>query len=97
MSERPTLNVGDHVTDREDDDATLVVVGTPPSQADEYECGKGNTVAEYNADYPSDDMVIEVVYPQRTTVDIESPQRYAFPRSRLALDEPVHDIEEDDN
>lgn len=94
MSERDLtrLDVGDHVQDREADDAaTMVVVGTPVETAEAYRC-HGETIADYNPDYPADDDVIEVVYPQRT--DIELPDdEYAFPRSRLRLEEPVHNRE----
>ncbi|WP_058997782.1 hypothetical protein [Haloarcula sp. CBA1127] len=89
--------VGDHVEDRDADDdgdaATLLVVATPPQDADEYAVGDDATVADYNEDYPSDDAVIEVVYAQRTCVDIDNTRRYAFPRSRLQLTEPAHDLE----
>jgi len=98
-SERTGLHVGDHVQDRDDDDATLVVVALSPQQASEYAVGEDATVATYNEDYPADDDVVEVVYARRTTADIENVQRYAFPRSRLSLETPVHDIEgrESDN
>jgi len=91
------LHVGDHVEDRDADDdgdaATLLVVATPPEDADEYAVGEDATVADYNEDYPSDDDVLEVVYAQRTCVDIDNACRYAFPRSRLQLTEPAHDLD----
>lgn len=85
--------VGDHVADREDDDATLLVVGVSPQQANEYDVGD-STVAEYNEDYPEDDDVVEVIYAQRTCVDIENARRYAFPRSRLKVTAAAHDLED---
>ncbi|MUV51353.1 hypothetical protein [Haloarcula sp. CBA1122] len=96
--DRPQLHVGDHVHDREKDrDAPLVVVATLAARADEHECYDGTTVADYNEDYPADDRVVEAVFAQRTTVDIERVQRYAYPRSRLQLETPVHDDEEAEN
>jgi len=91
--------VGDHVEDRDADGdgdaATLLVVATPPEDADEYAVGDGATVADYNEDYPRDDDVLEVVYAQRSCVDIEHARRYAFPRSRLRVTEPAHDLDEE--
>ena len=94
--ELPPIYVGDHVTDRDDEDgATMLVIGLPVADASEYEV-KGQTVAKYNPDYPSDDDVIEVVYPQRTDVDVRDSQTYAFPRSRLVVEQPIHDVEGDE-
>ncbi|MFW6318054.1 MAG: hypothetical protein ACOC06_06255 [Halorubrum sp.] len=91
--ERPPIHVGDHVRDRDDEDgATMLVVGLPVAAADEYTAG-GKTIAEYNPEYPADDEVIEVVYPQRTDVDVKGLREYAFPRSRLTLEAPIHDLE----
>lgn len=89
--------VGDHVADREDDDATLLAVAVSPQQANEYVVdGEGKleaTVADYNEDYPEDDDVVEVIYAQRSCVDIENARRYAFPRSRLKVTAPAHDLD----
>ena len=91
----PTLHVGDHVTDREDDgdededSATMLVVRTEPTTAEEAQAGD-KTIAEHNPDYPADDAVINVVYPQRTDVNVDSLTEYGFPRSRLRLEEPIH-------
>jgi len=98
-SKLPELLVGDHVHDREDDDAApMLVVGTPLTQADEYVVdGEGEleaTVADYNENYPRDDDVIEVKFAERTCIDLDHPQSYAYPRSRLKLDESIHDVEE---
>lgn len=89
--ERPPLHVGDHVTDREDDDAPLLVVGRPADEADEYHVD-GVPLSEYNPSYPDDDNVIEAVYPQRSDIALDAEKTYAFPRSRLRIDEPIHDI-----
>ena len=92
--ELPALHIGDHVSDREDEDgATMLVVGLPVATADEYEVG-GQTIAEYNPDYPAGDDVVEVIYPQRTDVDVRPINEYAFPRSRLALEQPIHELED---
>jgi hypothetical protein len=94
----PALHVGDHVQDRDDPDATLVVVGLPLQRAATYVVDEdsGATVADYNDDYPETDHVIEVVFPQRTDVFLEEQRTYAFPRSRLELAEPVHDRDDSD-
>ncbi|GGO03755.1 hypothetical protein [Haloarcula pellucida] len=92
----PPLHVGDHVEDRKDTEAAMVVVGKQLGAADDYDVDGWGTVADYNQDYPSDDDVIEVTFPDRTTADIDAPDRYAYPRSRLALVSPVHDLEDEE-
>jgi len=93
--DQPQLMIGDHVLDKEDEDgATLLVTAVSPKLAMEYAVGD-KTVAAYNEDYPQDDRVIEVRYPQRTTQDVDHLDDYAFPRSRLELVEPLHDRDED--
>lgn len=86
------LHVGDHVTDREVGGAPLLVVGKSANQADEYYVD-GMRVADYNPSYPDDDAVVEAVYPERTAVSLDTSESYAFPRSRLELAEPIHDVE----
>lgn len=88
----PELHVGDHVTDREDERVPLLVVGKSVKQADEYYV-EGIQVADYNPSYPDDDGVIEAVYPKRAAVSLDISETYAFPRSRLKLVEPIHDVE----
>lgn len=88
------FHVGDHVSDDEDDDAddqTLLVVGISPKNAEEYYVSDDMTVADYNADYPTDAPVVEVCYPQRSDVEVSRCKTYAFPASRLSLVEPIHD------
>ena len=93
----PTLDIGDHVSDREDPDATLLVVGTPLARAGTYDIDShGSTVYDANPDYPAADHVVEVVFPERTTVDLEGLQTYAYPRERLKRVAAVHS-EEGDN
>jgi len=92
----PTLDVGDHVTDRDDPDATMLVVGTPLARAKTYEIDDGTTVADVNPDYPAADHVVEVVFPERTTVDVGNLPAYAYPRERLQRVEAVHSEEDDD-
>lgn len=91
----PELFVGDHVQDREDPDATMVVVGLDTLQADAYELEDDLTVADVNTEYPADADVVEVVFPDRTDMDIDQ-RRYAYPRSRLERVESVHDVGGDD-
>ena len=88
----PELHVGDHVTDREDDDAPLLVVGKSAKTAEEYYV-EGMRVTDYNPSYPEDDPVIEAVYPKRAAVSLDPSEAYAFPRSRLELVEPIHNVE----
>lgn len=97
------LYIGDHVQDVDDndDDATMLVVGLPPETASEHvvdgdpDAGTAATVADYNPDYPEDDRVIEVIFAQRTRVDVDDSRRYAYPRSRLRRTAAVHDVEGD--
>jgi hypothetical protein len=95
-AERQTLHVGDHVQDREaDDDTTLLVTGLPGEAAANWPVNDGpETVAAYNEDYPASDMVVQVVYPERTDQSVGEKREYSFPRSRLALEHPVHDRDE---
>lgn len=87
------LYIGDHVQDREDPDATMVVVGMDTLQADAYELGDGGpTVAEVNPEYPPTDDVVECVFPNRTDMDIDK-KRYAYPRARLERIASVHSDE----
>lgn len=91
----PALHVGDHVTDREDDDnPPLVVVKLPTENASDYDVN-GQSIADYNPDYPPTDDVIEVAYAQRTDVALETQNAYGFPRSRLRLVTPLHDRQQD--
>jgi len=97
----PPLSVGDHVQDREDPDhhksATMLVVGTLLARAEIYEIDSdGRTVADVNPEYPDADHVVEVVFPERTTVDIEHLSTYAYPRGRLERTAAVHSEEGDD-
>ncbi len=95
--ELPSLHVGDHVTDRDsDDNAPMLVVGRSPQPAAHYNLGDDQTVADVNPEYPAGDDVLEVVYPERASIDVGNLDVYAFPRSRLELDSPVHDRSEDD-
>lgn len=92
--ELPPLHVGDHVTDRDsDDDAPMLVVGLPLQRAATYEIGDGQTVADYNPGYAPEEHVVEVMYVQRTDVFLEELREYAFPRARLELVTPIHDID----
>ena len=76
---------GDLVRDRETGDL-LVVVDVPDERADEYVIeATGRTVADHdtNEGYPTDDPVVEVVYPADGETDADERRRYAFPHSRL--------------
>lgn len=95
----PQLHVGDHVTDRETGDAgaTMLVERLPTLDANEYNIESGGpTVADANDDYPADDDVVEVTFPERTDIDLASRDRYAYPRSRLELETPLHNRNEDE-
>lgn len=86
----PPLNVGDHVEDRERDTSTMVVVGLSPKTADEFEFAEGMTVADANPAFPADDKVVEVVFPNSADLELDTDDKYAYPRSRLMLTESVH-------
>lgn len=86
------IDVGDHVQDEQDPDATMLVVNLDTLQADAYELEDGGpTIADLNSEYPADDDVVEVVYPNRTDLSLENKERYAFPKSRLEVENRVHD------
>ena len=78
---------GDLATDRETGD-TVVVARVTDARADEVTVGsRAQTVAEYptNEGYPSDDLVVEVVYPfSRPRTPFADLPRYSFPLSRLS-------------
>lgn len=94
--ERPPLHAGDHVQDRDNPDAPMVVVAVSPHAAHEYRLeGTSKTVAEVNEAYPANDDVVEAVYPDRDDDDLAALKRYAFPRSRLELVTPVHDRDDE--
>jgi len=95
--ELPNVHVGDHVQDREDPDATMLVVGTPLARAATYEIDDdGASVADVNPQYPAADHVVECVFPERTTVGLDELVEYAYPRERLERVSPIHDAEGDD-
>lgn len=81
------LDPGDFVTDRETGDL-VVVARVTDRRAHEVTIGSRNqTVADYptNEGYPTDDLVVEVVYPfSRPDVRFADLPRYSFPLSRLA-------------
>lgn len=86
----PSLDIGDHVQDREDPDATLLVVATPLERAASVEIDDDTTVADVNPEYPAADHVVEVVFPEVTSVDVDRLARYAYPRERLERVTAVH-------
>lgn len=92
----PTLHVGDHVSDRyagddSDDTATMLVKELHAARASQFDIGDGRTVADVNPAWPEDDKVVSVIYPQRSDMDLPVDKPYAFPRSRLKLETPIHD------
>ena len=93
VDEEP-VDVGDHVTDEQDPDATMIVVGLDTLRADVYELEEDLTVADVNPEYPADDDVVECVFPTRTDLDLQDKKRYAYPRSRLEMVARVHDRDE---
>jgi len=95
----PALSLGDHVSDCDDKDQRMVVVGISATPASNYRLGDETadrragghiTVADLNIDYPADDAVIEVVY-QQHGLELDLTNSYAFPRSRLRLEQPLTD------
>ena len=71
-------------------------IGIPGHLAREYRVeGANKTVAELNGDYPDADEVVEVVFAQRTSNDLENLKRYAYPSSRLKARHRIHPTEED--
>ncbi|AHG00933.1 hypothetical protein HALLA_12200 [Halostagnicola larsenii XH-48] len=94
--DREPIDIGDHVQDRDDPDSTMVVVGLPLEPANEVTARGDKTVADFNTDYPADDDVVEVVFPDRTDVEIEPLTQYGYPRSRIEIVAHVHDRDGDD-
>jgi len=99
LSAEQSYRVGDHVTDREEDESKpMLVVGIPGRLAWEYRVeGANQTVAELNEEYPKADEVVEVVFVQKTDADLSNLKRYAYPASRLKRRHPVHPTEENDD
>ncbi|MEE6210873.1 hypothetical protein U3A55_12010 [Salarchaeum sp. III] len=94
--DQPQLHVGDHVHDQESDDNQLLLVTKLPTEtAANHAIRDGQTVADYNPDYPGDDPVVEVCYVDRTQTKLDPSKSYAFPRSRLELVQPIHEREGD--
>jgi len=87
--------VGDHVTDREEEESKpMLVAGIPGHLAREYRVeGANATVAELNEEYPKADEVVEVVFVQKTDTDLSNLKRYAYPSSRLKRRNAVHPTE----
>ena len=89
---RPALHVGDHVSERgEDDGPTMLVVRVTSNTAGEYWLPEADeTVAEYAGCDPDED-VDQVEFLDRDTDDVDGPKRYPYPRCDLVLEEPIHD------
>lgn len=93
--EADNLHVGDHVQDRDDPDATMVVIRACEESAGEYYIGGvDESVAEYN-DCDPDEDVYQVVFAGRGDQDLADLTRYPYPRSRLELVAPVHERDEE--
>ncbi|WP_226479140.1 hypothetical protein [Natrinema amylolyticum] len=90
--DRPLLHVGDHVSERgESDGPKMLVVRLSSNTASEYSLPNSDeTVAEYN-DCDPDEDVYQVEFLDRTTKDVDGLQRYPYPRSKLVLENPIHD------
>ena len=91
----PPLDIGDHVSDREDPDATMLVVGLPLKRAATTMIDDERTVADVNPDYPETDAIVEVIFAGDADTDVDHSKRYAYPRSRLERVTPIHGDDED--
>lgn len=94
--ELPSLHLGDHVEDRDDPDATMIVVATPPRPISKAPINQEQTVADVNPDADDNEPVIKVVFADRSDTDLRSLQRYGYPRSRLRRVESVHSEGDDE-
>ena len=86
------LERGDIATDRETGDTVVVYRLTAETADERFIEAADCTVADYpdNDGYPTDDPVVEVVYPfDGTGRDLEARRRYAFPYSRLSVREEM--------
>lgn len=77
------IQVGDHVRDREND-GEMVVVNRIVEPANEHEIN-GETVADYNPEYPEDDRVVGCVFPKSQFLNLSDGKIYPYPRSRLEI------------
>ncbi|MXV62094.1 hypothetical protein GS429_08470 [Natronorubrum sp. JWXQ-INN-674] len=85
------LDVGDHVQDADEPDATMVVIRECDDLAGEYSVPEyDETVAEYNNCDPQE-RVYQIVFANRTDKDLADLRRYPYPRSRLEVVSRVHD------
>ena len=94
--DRPTLRVGDHVIDREDDEASdedtsvMLVVELTLERADAVFIDAETTVADVNDDQYATDDVVRVIYPLAEQTHVDNHEPYSFPRGRLKRTATVH-------
>jgi hypothetical protein len=95
--DRPPIHVGDHVEDRDADDAApALVVGRPGLSAKEYAIDdSGRTVADANREYDATDAVIEVAFCSRTAGSIPD-RTYVYPIGRLEVVASIHEENTDE-
>lgn len=87
------LDVGDHVSIRDDEDSpTLVVLETPLNETAATYAVDGMPLLEFeaNADVPRDDDVAVCKFVKRTDLRLSDGKGYAYPRSRLEVEARVH-------
>ena len=94
-TDRPSLRVGDHVIDREDDEdaSVMLVVELTLERADTVYIDDDTTVADVNADEYATDDVIRVIYPIAGQTHVDNHEPYNFPRGRLERVAAIHDRE----
>ncbi|WP_255171262.1 hypothetical protein [Natrononativus amylolyticus] len=82
----PSLNVGDHVRDREEPSQLLLVAQHTATPAAEYCLGETTTtVADVNPAYDPTDEVLLVAYPHSGAADLADLTMGPIPRGRLEL------------
>lgn len=86
---QPDLLPGDIVSDREAVNRRAMVARVTDGIAETYRYEYAKTVHDANPQYPAKDRVIEVVFLDSVSGDLENvigdEERYAYPRSRLEL------------
>ena len=95
-TDRPSLRVGDHVVDRENNEesdeeqSVMLVVELTLERADTVYIDDETTVADVNDDEYATDDVVRVIYPVAGQTHVDNHGPYSFPRGRLKRMAAIH-------
>jgi hypothetical protein len=85
------IHVGDHVTDRDSDDADrMLVMARPGLSIAEFDIDEERTVADANPGYDPSDATILVAFVASTAGRLEKSDAYAYPAERLEVVASLH-------